>query len=59
MLAQMKQNIINDDLHLILWCLMGPPFSCNIRNLCWHGFFNNQQMIPKHFIHFYFILLNN
>lgn len=43
-----NENIINNDLHLILFCLIGPPFSCNIRNLSWHGFFNNQQMIPKH-----------
>eukprot|EP01084_Bolivina_argentea_P221891 375701_1 len=54
MLPIIKKHLINNDndLHLLLFCLMGPPFSCNIRNLAWHGFFNNYHMIPKHLCSF-------
>ena len=58
MLDIIKTNILNKNgtLHLVLWLLMGPPFSCNIRNLSWHGYFNN-NMIPKHYNSFLIYIL--
>ncbi|ETO04589.1 hypothetical protein RFI_32805 [Reticulomyxa filosa] len=44
-------NKKGEEFHLILWCIMGPPYSDNFRNLLWHGFFTNES-VPLVFVTF-------